>query len=86
MFIDNFYEPSYASGRAVRWKLELVSGDPFGIACLWDRWIDPASGELVVSFSVLTTHDQQDFNLDTCKILVKPGMIGTVGIEAPRSH
>lgn len=56
VLVDNFYEPSYESGRAVRWKIELASGDPFGIACLWDRWKDPASGELVVSFSMLTVN------------------------------
>lgn len=56
VLVDNFYEPRYESGKAVRWKIELVSGDPFGIACLWDRWTDPASGELVVSFSMLTVN------------------------------
>jgi putative SOS response-associated peptidase YedK len=56
VLVDNFYEPSYGSGRAVRWKIELASVDPFGIACLWDRWTDPASGELVVSFSMLTVN------------------------------
>ncbi len=54
--VENFYEPSYESGRAVRWKIGLASGDPFGIACLWDRWTDPTSGELVVSFSMLTVN------------------------------
>jgi len=56
VLVDNFYEPSYESGKAVRWQIELTSGDPFGIACLWDRWTDPASGELVVSFSMLTVN------------------------------
>jgi putative SOS response-associated peptidase YedK len=56
VLVDNFYEPSYESGRAVRWKIELASGDPFGIACLWDRWTDSTSGELVVSFSMLTVN------------------------------
>ena len=56
VLVDNFYEPSYESGKAVRWKIELTSGDPFGIACLWDRWTDPASGELVVSFSMITVN------------------------------
>ncbi|MFM7010517.1 MAG: SOS response-associated peptidase family protein [Betaproteobacteria bacterium] len=56
VLVDNFYEPSYESGKAVRWKIELASGQPFGIACLWDRWTDPASGELVVSFSMLTVN------------------------------
>jgi putative SOS response-associated peptidase YedK len=59
VLVDNFYEPSYESGRAVRWKIELASGDPFGIACLWDRWTDPASGDLVVSFSMLTVNADQ---------------------------
>jgi putative SOS response-associated peptidase YedK len=56
VLVDNFYEPSYESGKAVRWKIELASSDPFGIACLWARWTDPASGELVVSFSMLTVN------------------------------
>ena len=56
VLVDNFFEPSYESGRAVRWKIELASGDPFGIACLWDRWKDAASGEWVVSFSMLTVN------------------------------
>ncbi|PIT71404.1 SOS response-associated peptidase [Limnohabitans sp. G3-2] len=56
LLVDNFYEPSYESGKAVRWKIELASGDPFGIACLWDRWTDPDSGDRVVSFSMLTVN------------------------------
>lgn len=53
---DNFFEPNYESGRAVRWKIERADLQPFGIACLWDRWTDPTSGELVVSFSMLTVN------------------------------
>lgn len=56
VLVDNFYEPSYESGTAVRWRIELASGQPFGIACLWDRWTDPTSGKLVVSFSMLTVN------------------------------
>ncbi|WP_422169964.1 SOS response-associated peptidase [Limnohabitans sp.] len=56
VLVDHFYEPSYESGRAMRWRIALASGDPFGIACLWDRWTDPASGERVVSFSMLTVN------------------------------
>jgi putative SOS response-associated peptidase YedK len=37
----------------------MASGDPFGIACLWDRWTDQASDELVVSFSMLTVNDDE---------------------------
>jgi putative SOS response-associated peptidase YedK len=56
---ENFFEPNYESGRAVRWKIERADQQPFGIACLWDRWTDPASGELIVSFSMLTVNADQ---------------------------
>ncbi len=53
---DDFYEPNYESGRAVRWKIERADHEPFAIACLWDRWKEPESGQLVVSFSMLTVN------------------------------
>ena len=56
VLVDDFYEPNYESGKAVRWKIELATGDPFGIACLWDRWTNPVTGELIVSFSMLTVN------------------------------
>ena len=56
VLVDDFYEPSYASGKAVRWKIQRASGQTFGIACLWDRWKDPATGVGVVSFSMLTVN------------------------------
>jgi len=54
--LDNFYEPSYVSGKAERWRIELESQDPFGIASLWDTWMDPSTGELVTSFTMLTVN------------------------------
>lgn len=56
VLVDHFFEPSYETGRAVRWKIELASGEPFAIACLWDRWTHSVSGQLVVSFSMLTVN------------------------------
>ena len=54
--LDNFYEPNYISGKAERWKIELASQEPFGIASLWDTWTDPSSGEVVTSFTMLTVN------------------------------
>ena len=54
--LDNFYEPSYESGKAERWKIELADKAPFGIASLWETWTDPSSGELVTSFTMLTVN------------------------------
>ena len=54
--LDNFYEPSYESGKAERWKIELADKAPFGIASLWETWTNPSSGELVTSFTMLTVN------------------------------
>jgi putative SOS response-associated peptidase YedK len=54
--LENFYEPSYLTGKAERWKIELASKEPFGIASLWDTWTDPNSGEVVTSFTMLTVN------------------------------
>lgn len=56
LLVDNFYEPSYETGKAVRWRIALASGDPFGIACLWERWTDLVSRNQVVSFAMLTVN------------------------------
>jgi putative SOS response-associated peptidase YedK len=56
VLVDDFFEPCYETGKAVRWKIQLASQTPFGIACLWDRWQEPLSGEWVVSFSMLTVN------------------------------
>lgn len=56
VLLDSFYEPSYETGKAVRTKIQLESGLPFAIACLWDRWTQPETGELIVSFSMLTVN------------------------------
>jgi putative SOS response-associated peptidase YedK len=54
--LDSFYEPSYVTVKAERWRIELASKKPFGIASIWDTWTDPNSKELVTSFSMLTVN------------------------------
>jgi len=54
--LDHFFEPHYGGGKAQRWRIALASQEPFGIASIWDTWTDPASGELVTSFSMLTVN------------------------------
>ena len=51
---DAFYEPCYETGKAVRTGIRQVNGEPMAIASIWDTWTDPESGELIVSFSMLT--------------------------------
>ena len=41
LLVDDFFEPCYESGSAVRHRINTSSGEPFGVACLWDRWSHP---------------------------------------------
>lgn len=54
--LDNFYEPNYVTGKAIRWKIELATHEPLGIASIWNTWIAPSTGEVITSFSMLTVN------------------------------
>ena len=54
--MHNFFEPCWESGRAVRWRIARADGDLFAAAGLWERWTDPASGEITTSFTLLTVN------------------------------
>lgn len=51
---DLFYEPCYKTGKAVRTGIRQANGEPMAIASIWDTWTEPDTGELIVSFSMLT--------------------------------
>ncbi|QWE09021.1 SOS response-associated peptidase [Polynucleobacter ibericus] len=51
---DAFYEPCYESGKAVRSTIKQANQEPMAIASIWDTWTEPETGELIVSFSMLT--------------------------------
>jgi len=50
---EGFFEPSYESGKAVRWRIESADGAPMALAGIWESWRG-ANGEPVLSFSMLT--------------------------------
>ena len=55
--MDSFYEPSYASGRAVRWQIQRQDLVAFTVAALWDVCPPSAANGLsepLFSFSMLT--------------------------------
>jgi putative SOS response-associated peptidase YedK len=53
----SFYEPSYETGAAVRWRIGLDSGQPLAIAGLWRAWNDLEGPAL--SFTMLTVNAEQ---------------------------
>jgi putative SOS response-associated peptidase YedK len=57
LVVDRFYEPCYETGRAVRWSIAADnSGTPLGLACLWERWVEPETQQNVASFAMLTVN------------------------------
>lgn len=48
--VQAFYEPSYESGRAVRWRIEQSNSEPMALAGIWEAWkrpdpISPTNGK-----------------------------------------
>lgn len=49
-----FDEPNWESGRNAWWRFARADGRLWGLAGLWNRWADPATGEIVESYTMLT--------------------------------
>ena len=54
---DGFYEWQEVAGAARKqpYAVALASGQPMAFAGLWEGWRDSASGEVLRSFTILTT-------------------------------
>jgi putative SOS response-associated peptidase YedK len=50
---DAFFEPSYETGKPVRWRIASADDTPLAIAGIWEQWREP-EGRSVISFSMLT--------------------------------
>lgn len=53
---ERFYEPCYESGKAVRTGIYRSDGEPTAIASIWERIVDKQTGEVLMSFSMLTVN------------------------------
>ena len=49
-----FFEPNWESGKHVPWRFTRADGTPWGLAGLWNTWVDKATGEVVESYTLLT--------------------------------
>lgn len=51
-----YAEPNWETGRNIWWNLRRADGKPWALAGLWCEWTDPASGEVVPSYTLITTN------------------------------
>jgi putative SOS response-associated peptidase YedK len=59
---DAIFEPDWRTGKHIPTRISLANGEPMGLAGLWSWWKNPATGEDVVSFAMLTVNaDDHDF-------------------------
>ena len=49
-----FDEPCWETGRNVWWSFRRADGRPWGLAGLWNTWVEPTTGEVVESYTMLT--------------------------------
>ena len=52
----SFDEPNWESGRNVWWRFYRADGLPWGLAGLWNTWVDRTTGEIVESYTMLTVN------------------------------
>jgi len=53
---ESIFEPSYETGKAVRWRLFQPGAVPMGIAGIYTRWRDTETGLELFSFAMLTVN------------------------------
>jgi putative SOS response-associated peptidase YedK len=58
--VNSFYEPSYETGKAVRWEIGDRDGAPLGLAGIWEYRKDGPNDLPLLSFSMLTINADGD--------------------------
>ena len=49
-----FDEPCWETGKNIWWTFRRADGAPWGLAGLWNTWVDKATGEVHESYTMLT--------------------------------
>ena len=55
--VDGFFEWKAIKGQKAKqpYAIAMKDGSPFGLGGLWENWKEPASGEWIRTFAVITT-------------------------------
>jgi putative SOS response-associated peptidase YedK len=63
--VDGFFEWKAIKGEKAKqpYAIAMKDGAPFGIAGIWENWKEPASGEWIRTFAIITT-DSNDLVAD----------------------
>ena len=56
---SGFYEWQKTNGRKQPWFITVKNTDLFAFAGLWERWKNPATGEIIESCTIITTDSNE---------------------------
>jgi SOS response associated peptidase (SRAP) len=75
--VDGFFEWNAIKGQGAKqpYAIAMKDGAPFGIAGLWENWKEPASGDSIRTFAVITTDANElvaDIH-DRMPVILAPG-------------
>ena len=59
--VDGFFEWKAIKGQKAKqpYAIAMKDGAPFGIAGIWENWKEPASGEWIRTFAIITTDSNE---------------------------
>jgi putative SOS response-associated peptidase YedK len=49
-----YQEPNWETGKNIWWRLTRADGAPWALGGIWSTWTDPATGEIVPNYSMIT--------------------------------
>ena len=52
----SFDEPCWETGKNVWWRFRRADGLPWGLAGLWNTWVDRSTGEVIETYTMLTVN------------------------------
>ncbi len=55
VYVDGFYEHHHYKGKTYPFYIYPKNGEPLALAGLWSEWLDDETGELLNTFSIVTT-------------------------------
>ena len=55
IILDGFYEHHHYNGKTYPFLIQHKSKEPITVAGLWSEWLDKETGEIINSFTIITT-------------------------------
>jgi putative SOS response-associated peptidase YedK len=51
---ESYDEPYWGTGKNIWWRFWRADETPWALAGIWSEWVDPRTGEVVTSYSMIT--------------------------------